>query len=71
MRCESIVHSLLGKISPISASTLSASVCSVQLPAAHETAEVGVDGQTGDAEGIAEHDERGLAAHAGERDQVL
>ncbi len=29
-RCESIVHSLLGKISAISASTFSGSVCSVQ-----------------------------------------
>ena len=39
--------------------------------AAGEPAEVGVDGDAGDAEGVAEDDVRGLAADAGQRDQVV
>ena len=38
---------------------------------AHQPAEVGVDGDAGDAEGVAQHDVGGLAAHAGQGDQVL
>ena len=39
--------------------------------AAAEPAEVGVDGDPGDAEGVAEHDVGGLAAHARQGDELV
>ena len=69
--CESIVQSLLGKSAPTAASILSGSVCLGPLPAPHQPLEVRVHGDAGAAEGVAEHDEGGLAAHAGQLDEVL
>ena len=57
--------------SPIACSTLTGSSCSVQPPAPDQPAEVGVDGDARDVERVAEDDVGGLAADAGQRDQLV
>ena len=62
----SIVQSRFGNSAPTACSTLTGSVSSVQPKRRDEPPEVGVDGDAGDAEGVAEHDVGGLAADAGQ-----
>ena len=67
----SMVQSRLGNSAPISCSALTGSVWVGPAEAAGQPAEVGVDGDAGDAEGVAEDDVGGLAADAGQVDEVL
>ena len=67
----SIVQSRLGNSAPIGVLDLDRVGLVGPAEPAGQPAEVGVDGDAGDAEGVAEHHVGGLAAHAGQRDQVL
>ena len=70
--CDSIVQSRRGEEGRRSrASTLSGSVSCGPAEAPHQAAEVRVDRDARDVEGVAQHDVGRLAPYAGKRDEVL
>ena len=66
----SMVQSRLGNRAPTACSTLTGSVSLGPAEPAHEPAEVGVDGDAGHPERVAQHDVGGLAPDTGQGHQV-